>query len=326
MLLVLFTACILGVVGCTGHVAGLYVVPTAAGDKTIERTPVEGVVEGLRTKHKYTYNFIDKNGKLKEAQHYMQAEEQLFEEYGFPEEIVIDTGKGPKKIKPTFCAFSQWDSIYPNKHVREYDVEDWEKTSQYKGEAGIWRFTIENERGEFRGRQPSFYSAREELYELYGKPACFPSDTLVVMEKGSKPISQVRVGDQIMSLDENGDIALTEVVRTYEADNNHYYLINNKVKVTGLHRFLTSAGWKRAYEISIGDEIRTSRQDDFEEVISMERIATKTDFKVYNLQVSHAQNFIISPDGQSTYVVHNTGNGGGNGDTEMERDLKRLLK
>ena len=301
MLFVLFLACIFGIVGCTGPLVGLYIIPTASGDKAIEKSPVKDA------KNRYAFNFIDKDGKIREAQDMRYAELQLFEEYGFPEEIVIETGAGPKRIKPVFQPFSTFTI---------YDGEDWNITSKHKGEEGVWRFKIEIDEGQFWGKAAGFIEAREELYFRYGKPACFPAGTFVITKTGPRSVSEVRAGDQIMSLDEKGGTTLTEVVRIYESDNNHYYLINNKLKVTGLHRFLTSAGWKRAYDIDVGDKLKTSRQDDFEEVFSKERVVTEADFKVYNLQVSHAKNFIISPDGHSTYVVHNCGNGG-NGEDEL---------
>jgi hypothetical protein len=307
ILLIIFMTCMFLAAGCTGFHVGLLVVPTASGDKTIERKPVKD------QKGKYVYDFIDKNGKIKEANNLLEAERQLFEEYGYAKEIVIETGAGPKKIRPVFKPFSTFTQ-YERHFQREGDI-----ISQHKGERGVWHFQVENEKGQFEGGfsgqrgSNSFFLAREQLYQIHGKPSCFPSDTLVVMENGTKPISKVQVGDQIMSLDEEGDLKLTTVVRTYETDNNYYYFINKKIKVTGLHRFLTSNGWKRAYELNIGDQIRTSRKDVFEEVFSKERIVTNQDIKVYNLQVSHSKNFIISPDGHSAYVVHNTGGNGGNG-------------
>lgn len=285
MLLVLFMTCIFLAVGCIGPLFGTYECPTPSGNKIISKEPIKG------KKGEYEWRFLGKDGKWKKAEDYHKAERLLFDEYGFPKETVIKTGEGPKKIVG-------W----------KLDKYDYDEDIQ----PGLY-FTIEAKEGNYFGRYSSYQDALGALYSKYGFPSCFPSETLVVMENGIKPISEVQVGDRIMSLDEKGDVTLTNVVRTYEADNNHYYLINNKVKVTGLHRFLTSEGWKRAYELNIGDKIRTSRQDVFEKIISKERIVTKADIKVYNLQVAQGKNFIISADGHSTYVVHNTGNGGNGG-------------
>lgn len=141
------------------------------------------------------------------------------------------------------------------------------------------------------------------------EPHCFPADTLVLMERSTKRISDVHVGDRIMTLGENGEVRLSTVTHTRQFECHHYYLLNGKIRVTGLHRFLTSEGWKRARDLRRGDGIKTSRKGFFEEITSKERISA--DVKVYDLGVAENENFIISHDGKSTYVVHNNGNGNG---------------
>lgn len=160
-----------------------------------------------------------------------------------------------------------------------------------------------------------FDDARDWLLDEYGHPVeergergdgggqCFSADTLVLMERASKRISDVQVGDKVLTLDGNGDVKLGSVVRTYQVNNNHYYVINGNIKVTGLHPFLTPESWKPVRDLHVDDKIKTFHKGVFEEVTSKERIGT--DIEIYTLEVAGNHTFMISPDGKSAYVVHN---------------------
>ena len=132
---------------------------------------------------------------------------------------------------------------------------------------------------------------------------------MILTKSGAKYIRDIKIGDKVLTTNEQGDLSTNSVVKTYESINNHYYILNSKIKVTALHRFFTTKGWKKARELQIGDMIQTS-EDTFEKIVSKKRIAT--DLKVHNLQIANNHNFFVSPDGKTGYLVHNTG-GGGNG-------------
>jgi hypothetical protein len=159
-----------------------------------------------------------------------------------------------------------------------------------------------------------------ELKELRAKAAkamqsetggCFPADMWVLTEDGAKPIAQIKVGDRVLSFSEGGQQVPADVLKTYTDRNYHYFLINDKIKVTALHRFFTSGGWKRARELRIGDRIKLNGGA-FEKIVSIEWYAEN--LYVYNLTISKNHNFYISPDGKSGYLVHNTpGAGAGAG-------------
>lgn len=124
-----------------------------------------------------------------------------------------------------------------------------------------------------------------------------------------------------MTLDGNGEVKLSTVILIYQGDNNHSYLIKGKIKVMQYHRFLTPEGWKRARDLQVGDKIKTLQKGVFEEITAKERIAT--DIKVYNLQVADSHNFFISPDGKSAYLVHNSSDSGGSGESGKSPDLQK---
>lgn len=146
---------------------------------------------------------------------------------------------------------------------------------------------------------------------LYGK-GCFTGDMLVLTEEGAKPIPDIKVGDKVLSFDEAGNQVLADVLKTYELKNNHFFLINKKIKVTATHPFLTNTGWKSASDLEIGDRIQTTTGE-FEKIDSIDW--NPGDLDVYNLTISKNHNFYISPDGKNGYLVHNTTGGGGGGDT-----------
>jgi len=137
---------------------------------------------------------------------------------------------------------------------------------------------------------------------------CFSAKTHVLTEKGSKPITDVKIGDTVLTVDSRGNPSLNHVVKTYEFTNNHYYLINGEIKVTQLHRFFTSNGWKRARDLQLGDLIQTSKNS-FVKIHS--KGLFRENLKVYNLEIADNHNFFVSADGKLSYLVHNTGGGGG---------------
>jgi intein/homing endonuclease len=130
----------------------------------------------------------------------------------------------------------------------------------------------------------------------------------VITADGPRPIKDLKVGDRVLTMDEGGRQGYNPVLKTYKDKNNHYYLINGKIKVTALHRFATADGWKKARELKVGDRIRTA-EGTLEAVVSTELVAA--DLKVYNLTVAENHNFFVAPDGATGYLVHNTGGGGG---------------
>jgi hypothetical protein len=139
---------------------------------------------------------------------------------------------------------------------------------------------------------------------------CFPADMLVLTEEGARSIAEIKVGDRVLSINASGEQVPSEVLKTYAAQNYHYFLINHKIKATALHRFHTRDGWKRTHELEVGDLIQLN-SGDFDEIISIALFSDN--LNVYNLTISKNHNFFISTDGKSGYLVHNTAGGGGGG-------------
>jgi len=146
--------------------------------------------------------------------------------------------------------------------------------------------------------------------DLYGSDndGCFTGDMFVLMEKGAKHINAIEAGEKVLTADDNGNISPKEVSEHFIYENNHYYLVNNTIKVTGKHRFFTKHGWKRAQTLQIGDEVWTSAKD-LQRIDSITRFSEEN--KVYCLEVIANHNFFISQDKKTGYLVHNCDGGGG---------------
>lgn len=141
--------------------------------------------------------------------------------------------------------------------------------------------------------------------------SCFPNTTQVLLSDGSfKSIDKIQNGDKVMVYDiAKNELDSSTVIQTLKSKNNHYYIINDSLKATAYERFLTSNGWKRAWEIEPNDTIFTGNS--YENVRTKSKIHGNLD--VYNLTVANSHNFFVSQDGHNILLVHNHGGGGGGG-------------
>ena len=165
----------------------------------------------------------------------------------------------------------------------------------------------------------TFEEAKKALYEEYGKPEpgqgreemasgadgeCFTADTRVLMADNTfKRIIDVETGDHVQTLDiRAGRITPKPVTNLYYAHQDHYYLINLKLRTTAQHPFFAAEGtWKKARELRVGDRIVSDGEPIG--ISSIKRI--KLDHIVYNFRVADSHNYFVSPDGTDLYVVHN---------------------
>jgi len=136
---------------------------------------------------------------------------------------------------------------------------------------------------------------------------CFTADTLVLTDNGAKRIADVAVGDVLLTSNSQGKIKTSQVSKALRFKNDHYFIINEQIKVTKMHRFFTEAGWKRVRDLKIGDMVQKS-DGTFEAIRSKELVRAK--LTVYNLEIKDDHNFYVSSNGKSGYLVHNNGGNG----------------
>lgn len=92
---------------------------------------------------------------------------------------------------------------------------------------------------------------------------CFEGSTLILTPQGLKRIDELKVGDQVIS--QNQDIS-EQRVNTIKEISAHpeakgYILLNEKLKVSKTHRVWVNDSWKHVRDIQIGDYLRNSNND-----------------------------------------------------------------
>lgn len=135
---------------------------------------------------------------------------------------------------------------------------------------------------------------------------CFTPDTHVLLEHDAVPISTLSEGRMVMVFNETtGQVDYRPVLKAFSAVEEHYYLLNGDIRVTGLHRFLTDEGWIRVCDLKPGMKLKTI--DGWKPLETIKLIQARV--KVHNLEVDEHHDFFVSG-GKGGYLVHNTGGGG----------------
>lgn len=120
---------------------------------------------------------------------------------------------------------------------------------------------------------------------------CFLSGTKVLMADGTlKNIDEVKAGEYILTRKSETDKALVKakVLKTHQAEEGGYLIINGNLKVTANHIIWINNSWKEAGSIQIGD-ILTDSQGKELRVSSVEWQRSKVN--VYNLEVEKYRTF-----------------------------------
>lgn len=139
------------------------------------------------------------------------------------------------------------------------------------------------------------------------KGGCFVAGTEISLADGTrKKIEEVRVGDEVVTFENEGSIAKAKSVVQGVSSHNvgGYLLVNNKLKATPEHRVLVSGEWRPIGHAKVGDFLTNEegRAEKIEEI----RYITAKSVKVYNIIVGRYHTYLA--DG---YYVHNAEKGGG---------------
>jgi hypothetical protein len=87
---------------------------------------------------------------------------------------------------------------------------------------------------------------------------CFTGDSLITMSDGSlKQFSEVAPGDNILTKEnENSNNKVkARVSKVFIHDVDGYLVLNNNLKVTGVHIVYSDKGWVRADELEVGSKL-----------------------------------------------------------------------
>lgn len=144
------------------------------------------------------------------------------------------------------------------------------------------------------------------FYNIYD--SSFTSNTLVLSPDGPKQISNLKVGDVLISLDTNTNEKITTnvlFVGTRYVDK--LIIINDSIETTGAHEFAViiddKLTWKRAEDIKVGDSL-ISQEGDVLIVKSVELKDLDSFVQVYNPDVTYPDNYYVLLDNVPV-LVHN---------------------
>jgi len=134
----------------------------------------------------------------------------------------------------------------------------------------------------------------------------FTADTLVHTENGLKPISEIKVGDKVLSYDERTETTRYQPVMAVIQGEQRYQLIlitldsGESIEATAEHPFyINGKGWNPANSLKVGQALQLHNGT----TVVIKEIDTSVRLeKVYNITVANTHNYFVGVDG---VLVHN---------------------
>jgi RHS repeat-associated protein len=139
----------------------------------------------------------------------------------------------------------------------------------------------------------------------------FPAGTLVLTEEGLKPIEEIKIGEKVLSMDENTETTSYQPVTDLIQSEQPYRLIEitlnsgKSIEATAEHPFyIKGKGWNPASSLKVGQVLVLHNGT----TVVVEEVDTRVRTEnVYNLTVANTHNYFVGRDG---VLVHNVGSGG----------------
>jgi hypothetical protein len=134
-----------------------------------------------------------------------------------------------------------------------------------------------------------------------GPGGCFAPSTPVWTPDGMVPISEIKAGDKVFSMDtDTGEMKTSTVTKIFSTTRSGIVKVEtktNSVVCSNNHRYLTDEGeWKEISHIN-GDSVKTANGPTKVKVTSI-----NGEMKVHNLEVKGTRNYFV---GNSKLLVHN---------------------
>jgi len=134
----------------------------------------------------------------------------------------------------------------------------------------------------------------------------FTADTLVHTENGLKPISEIKVGDKVLSYDERTETTSYQPVMDIIQGEKQYQIINltldsgDSIETISEHPFyIKGKGWNPASSLKVGQALQLHDGT----TVVVKEIDTSVQLgKVYNITVANTHNYYVGRDG---VLVHN---------------------
>lgn len=129
---------------------------------------------------------------------------------------------------------------------------------------------------------------------------CFVAGTPITMADGAtKPIEKIEAGDLILAYDEaTKEMKPDEVLHVHDpVVENSYLIINDRIRVTKEHPFMSNGEWTPVRELKVGDVL--ARADGTPEMVTKIELVLEP-VKVFNFSTNPYETFVA--DG---IIVHN---------------------
>ena len=134
-----------------------------------------------------------------------------------------------------------------------------------------------------------------------GGGGCFIAGTAITMaDNTTKPIEEIKVGDMVLAFDEQtGEMKEDIVSHVFSYDKEDTYLvINNHLRVTPVHGFLSKGEWLNIGDLKVGDTLTNTKGED----VPIERIdVIKETVDIYNFEVNPYHTYVANG-----LIVHNS--------------------
>lgn len=134
--------------------------------------------------------------------------------------------------------------------------------------------------------------------------SCFAGETRVLLPGGElREIRRLKAGDRILALDRRTKQLVPKRISKYErANSDHYYLVNEVLRMTAAHPVLTGDGdWVEVANLKVGMSIQG--KEGIIPVRSISRVDVEG-LEVFNFDVADGDNYLVAG-GERFYVVHN---------------------
>ncbi|MDD4901980.1 MAG: polymorphic toxin-type HINT domain-containing protein [Patescibacteria group bacterium] len=141
--------------------------------------------------------------------------------------------------------------------------------------------------------------------EVAERGGCFLAGTKITMaDRSLKNIEDVKIGDEVLTFTNETARSLVagKVTKTYVHEVGEYLIINDKLKITPIHRVFLNGQWRMIGEAKVGDWLL----DEQGEKVKIAKIEDRRGlFKVYNLTIEPYHTFFAEG-----FYVHNDKGGG----------------
>jgi hypothetical protein len=141
----------------------------------------------------------------------------------------------------------------------------------------------------FKGIFPEPYTAH------LGGGGCLTGDTLIRIENGQlEPISNLRLGEKVISLITNAGNFYSEISSKYKARAETIIKINSEIRTTFEHPFHTTHGWCRAGDLNVGDLLTTAHGSKMIKSLEFENTSTTVyDLKLLGMPQYYANGYLV---------------------------------